>query len=535
MAERVDKDQPAAAKARVSPWQIVALCASVLGIGLLYALTEACGGGWGWLLAAVCVGCACGALHSSERWIAPTLSGASVGAGSAFTLLVLTQSGLDRLGAHPAYLAGGVANEALTLYLAPMLQSSLRSLGHQPAAFLVAPAVAVGCTLGVRWLVSRRKMPRWSGSAVAMAGLAVVFALGAAQPGVVSWLENPVGGYAYDAVIYRVTYENMKAGFGYYESLLSAAAGDERLINENAVRGNRFYAWAFAPSDLRPPALFYAWKFLTPNAVGVFVLAIGVALLAMLSVYLGLRLYIGEAAVFVVFALVPFMQMSVAWPGLFQPDMWAGMFTLMAVGLWLWRRFRAAMVVALVAGICRDLALSTLLVFALYAAYRTVRGNKEWRERTLWGVGLLGVFALVYITHVVQSAPYFPSSAKSGGRVAGLLRESISSGLVAKVLEPVSYQGFLWWLVYAPPIALVPAAAAGLVWALRRNMTALIPIVGLLAGWAAYLIVLGAHSSYWGLLFMPVVYAGAGALVACAATTACGRNPWSNSAMHAAK
>lgn len=460
-------------------WGSVAVAG--LGLSVFCALMARFGGDLGWLLSSLVVGLAVGAIWDSAV------------RGSLLAAAVV----LVGLGASAAGHAG-IRQDVAPVLALPIIVGALVS--------------ALACFGAIR-LRSGRRMPAWMPAVGALAALSLILVLGSATRPVLSDLATPAHDYRYDASIYRSTFERMEVGVPYYQALVEAAAGDLRLREERDVRGGRFYGWIQSPVQMRLPYLFYAWKFLAGNSLGVFWLAVGTCIVALASLYLGLRRYIGEAAVLAAIAVFPLMHSVLTGADLFFPDFWAGLLVLIGASLWLLRRYALALVVLFLAGMCRDLALLGFGVFGIYACVQAVRQRGIWLRPA--GVVLSGcaLFLVLLWAHFVQAGPLIARSVNPGTTVVTLLSGSSTSGFAQKFLEPIVYMDFWWSALGLGAVALPVLGLVGWAWALRADHTALIPVVGLLAAWIVFTATIGAHSNYWGLMYTPLMHAGIGALL----------------------
>ena len=128
--------------------------------------------------------------------------------------------------------------------------------------------------------------------------------------------------------------------------------------------------------------------------------------------------------------------------------------------------------------------------------------------------GLLVAFAGLFWLHSVKASAYIASgTSASGGIIVTMLQAGQKLGWDGK-LAAVSFLGVLWWIAGVAPVTMLLLQLPGWGWTLWRKKIAFWPVMTLAVFWVAFIVIVGPYSSYWGLMFMPIAYAGTGALIA---------------------
>ena len=474
------------------------------------------GGGLGWLFAPAALGLAVGAWLGARRLWAVIAAGAIALLGWSWTAVAFSGARLASL-APPAYLVTNLSSS----YLEKFLQSVMGAAAAARAnPLFVVASIAIACALAwAAWPLKRAlgESREWVVGALAVVAVCVTVCVGAWQPAVVENFKTIPPGSATDAGIYRAAYGRMLAGEGYYEAFLHAAEKDDRLIAEKAIRNGKFYSFISAPAQMRSAVrvlrVALSGSHRSHRACSCWGLHACAALL--------LLLYWACCPTRATPRRSPSSSLprcsSRPWCG------WAsstricgpGFAALAALLLWLRGKYIAAGVAALLAGLFREPALIVLVIFAGWSAFYAFKSRKrEWVIRTATMAGLLVAFAGLFWLHSVKASAYIASgTSASGGIIVTMLQAGQKLGWDGK-LAAVSFLGVLWWIAGVAPVAMLLLQLPGWGWTLWRRKIAFWPVMTLAVFWVAFIVIVGPYSSYWGLMFMPIAYAGTGASIA---------------------
>jgi hypothetical protein len=387
---------------------------------------------------------------------------------------------------------------------------------------LVAAVVVGGVAYGVSMFGSRtlggvpaRKLGAW----VAIALLVLTFIDTASVAGATfksGISQEPAdNSYAYDGYIGLRAYYEMGKGQAYYPAMVRAAAGDARLIKDNAVVDGKFRSWAFSPSFIKMPYTFYLWRLVAPGGGGgIFSFSVFVCGAILALSYWALSAYLDERAVLVPIVLFPVLLLGTVWANMTMTEWWAGLAGLIALLLMARRQLVAAAVVALAAALFREVMAIELVLFLVVAVWAWARGRGTgWRRAALVNAALLVVFFAAYALHYRSGIPYI-AAADSGVTPLTMLQNSAVRPLDAKFLAPASYMMFSYGYFVLPGWTLLIAGLTGLAWTLRTDREAMLVCAGFVAFWLAFSFTIGATSSYWGQFYMPFAMVGTAALLA---------------------
>ena len=499
--------------------QVVALA---LGIGLTLGLA----GPWGWVLAMTVGGAltaaTCSGVESSVR-----VGSAAGMLGAAFAVRTYrAPRAINALsGWHVGYSQGEVHGE----FLAPLIRSSVVN-GHWGRADVL---LIVMMTLGVAavaalggWLVSKSPSARAHSLRIAFGTLAVtaiaaalVLAAFSGPFRLRSTHALPAGTYRYDAAIYMNTYFNVLDGTPYYESIVKAASGDSRVMEEGGVRDGKFYGWAYSPAFIRMPWTFQIWRLIAPNGQ-LWYVSLFLCVAALYAVWWGLYAVLGVRAALVPPILFPLLMMATAWVNMYFPDWWAALAILFSVVFQIRRRYVLAGVLALLAGVFRDVALIWLAILLVNAAVLAWRGEARWRRlAVMYAVFMMGFF-LVYFAHLRAAAPFVAPQPNSPD-IRGRLAVSAVNNLDQRFFAPAAYMMVAYGSAVGRRALFVFAQIPGWWLVLRREKEALWPVLAFSVFWIAFTLTIGATSSYWGQVYTPVAVMGTGALFAWATPRPC--------------
>lgn len=492
-----------------------------------FAVLAFCGGRYGWFLGGIAVGCAAAVVCASEiaAVAVATLAGALGGAWSAFTLAL---PGLDNVSLSAALdiYRRDINNDFYYGYVRALAAASPSETGGKWTLALLG-AVACGGAAYLSWrLVRLERLPvngRTIVGAIAVGAAVLILWIGALNPTTHASLEkrSRLATYAGDADIYWRAYDGIRAGRDYYPALVAAASRDIRVRSENDVVGGRFRGWAPYPALIRMPYLYRTLALFAP--AGVFeVQALGLLLATaiLIGAYAALLPRLGAPAVWSVLFVVPYLQGSLIWDGLFFPDLWAGLLVTLGLLAWSRNRYLLGGGLVLAASLCRETALFALVIMLGWALWRAVTKRGAWVARSVWLAAMCGAFFGCYALALRWATP-FTLGAASGSATSTVMvaiERSARRSLAEKVLLPAAFGTFLYRFLGIEPIIFVLAQVPGWFLALRDDHDALVPVLGFAVFWLLFTGFLGATSSYWGLIYMPIAFIGSGALVAWSAT-----------------
>lgn len=311
-------------------------------------------------------------------------------------------------------------------------------------------------------------------------------------------------------------YFNVLAGKPYYEGFVDAAAGDSRLIALKAVRDGKLHAWAYSPAFIRMPWTFYIWRALAPTG-GLYYVSLLACVLALFGVFWALYPVLTYRAALVPPLLFPLFLTHASWTNIYLPDWWAGLAILFSVLFQVRRRYALAGVFAFLAAIFRDFALIWLVLLLANALWLYFRGRKsQWKRRAVAYALMIAAFFTLYFIHLRAGIPYVAEQPGAPG-IAGRLRDSAVLGFDQRFLAPASYLMFPYGESVVRRALLVFAQVPGWWLVLRRDPPALVPVLALVLFWIAFTLTIGAPSSYWGQMYMPLAVVGSASLLAFAA------------------
>jgi hypothetical protein len=280
--------------------------------------------------------------------------------------------------------------------------------------------------------------------------------------------DPPAGTYAFDATVYLKTYYNMLRGEDYYTALLSAAAGDSRVMADTTtgIRDGKSYGgWLWGPAAMRRPAV----------ALGAITLA---------AVFWGLMPYLSYRAAFVATFVMPYVLFMTLSLNPFFPDFWAALLATCALALIMRRQWIAAAVTFLVAAAIRETlgpGLAVVSASLLVVWLRHGRGRE-------WLVAYRSSLDILLETMQTRS-------------------------FAVKVVRATQYLVFPYGFYYIPGGGTFVFAPLGF-WAVlasRKDVRAVVLAYTLF--WIAFVFIVGATSSYWGQVIMLPSLVGLGGLL----------------------
>jgi hypothetical protein len=154
-------------------------------------------------------------------------------------------------------------------------------------------------------------------------------------------------------------------------------------------------------------------------------------------------------------------------------------------------------------------------LYVLWSVYEAIVDRRHALRIALPAVAGIATFSVLFGLHAANAAPYIAEASTSGANVLEMLRANTGLSFERRFLAPVSFLGLQWWAVGVAPFAFTLAQVGGWVWAVRGNRQVTWPLFGLVWFWLIFMVWAGSGSSYWGYSFMPLAYAGSGALLGC--------------------
>jgi hypothetical protein len=433
----------------------------------------------------------------------------------------------------PAYANPDVPRVLYQIAWAIIASNPLNAPGAGPAGVIAAGLVlTTAVAYGIAWAIDRmraeqetaRSVVAWVIVVVLCASFLVTVLDTSKDLMAYADTEPVVGQYSFDAIIYLRTYYRMLDGQDFYPALVTAAAGDARLMKENAIRDGKFYAWALSAFFVRQPYLFRLWTAVAPKGGGIVTFGALLCVAVLALSYWGAVPFVGGRALFVPAFLMPLLLFMTLGFNVFFADYWAALCALASVVVLLRKQWVASAVLALLAAACREALLPWLLILAACAVWFWWRSGRtrEWAVRAAACSGLSILFAAAYAFHVRTAAAYIGTSLASPvdhflGRV--------SADLTFKVLSPTSYMMFPYGHFSVPGVVLWLAAPLGF-WLALRSETQVRAAVLLFSGfWIGWYFVFGPSSSYWGQHVLPVAVVGFALLLA-SIDQGCSRIAW---------
>lgn len=368
---------------------------------------------------------------------------------------------------------------------------------------------------GSRW-PSRRLMGTLLATAVVV--WFVVFTLLAVSPRLATYDEPAEpGSYSYDADLYLQTYQYMENGDSYYHALVKAGADDLRLQRSGAVKNGVFVDWAPTVTLVRQPVLFYLWKYAAASGGGIVVLSILVSALVLVTLYWALWPELGPWAAFVPIALIPQMASHAVPPNAFLPDWWAALAVCLSIACLIRRHLFAALVLALIGALFREVAALWLAVLVVGVAAEFVRWPRR-REGTtvLVAIACAALFGVAMFVHYGLAASIVSGRTAPGRDLAGIFATSMARGLGERFFAPASYlMGRYEFWGALPAALLLPLGLLGLLLLGRgsQGYVRWLP-VAYLAMWVAFTLAIGPHSVYWGQGYTLLAVIGCGVALA---------------------
>ena len=323
------------------------------------------------------------------------------------------------------------------------------------------------------------------------------------------------GTYGHDSLTYLRTYQYMKSGDDYYHALVKAAAGNKGL--PGAVKDGQFTSWMSAAA-MRAPYVFRFWALTTRAGGGILVLSVLLAALVLAAFYWAFALEWGVSAVLVPILLVPqLITHTTLVQNVFLPDWWAALVVCLSIACTVRRHLFAALALALVAGLFRDV--SALWLALLFAAAVVSYVRKPGRQ-----TGTTAAFAALCVALFVVGVAVHRHDARAvlsaevlarGPGVMYMLEHSAARSFQDRFLTPASYlmaqyefQGVI------PAVLLLPVGLLGLMFDGRaeKGPYRWLPTI-YLAIWIAFMATVGTSSSYWGQHYTVLTIAGCALLL----------------------
>jgi hypothetical protein len=497
--------------------RLVALAAAA---AIVYVFAAAWLSGPPFVLPAVLAGVCVAILTASPRQAVRAGGAAGAVGGAVTTWYVDAAATTWRLAHLPAFATRDAQATFFGTFIGPLMQYNVANLYFADplgrVAFALLALAATALVAGLASLAIRR-----TGVSRRLASWALILVLACAFV-TTAWLQTApfrariahaprAGTYAYDANIFLGTYYEMGNGLDYYHAHVAAAAGDSRLIAEHAVRDGRFYLWATSPAFVRQPWAFWLWQSIPGGAVGVWLLGVAVAALMLPMLLWAFEPYLGPRAVVVPLLLFPLLMAYVVWIDVFFPDFWSALAILAGICLVLRKRWYLAGALALAAALFRETAAAWLLVLTCGALLFRLRGDRAWRGRLLAFGGLFAAFAVAYALHY-HAAGAVIASVPRPMSVSAYLAGAASMSFADRFDAPYAYITYAYGFYQLPVWLFAIAQLPGLALVLRRAPQARVVLLAYALGWSAFMLTVSSHSSYWGLLFVPLAISGTAAL-----------------------
>lgn len=161
--------------------------------------------------------------------------------------------------------------------------------------------------------------------------------------------------YFSDEILFLKTYFLMKKGVSYYSAFAQAVIG-HGMMNEIP---REIWGW-------RWPTVFYFWKYLTPNALWLQILFLGVACLVLISAFSIAQNFLDKSfALLSPFLLIPYFLESAANTYFLLTEWWGVMFFLGGMAFFLKQKKTLSIILFSLAILTRELLLIPLLTFLI--------------------------------------------------------------------------------------------------------------------------------------------------------------------------
>jgi hypothetical protein len=325
--------------------------------------------------------------------------------------------------------------------------------------------------------------------------------------------EPAVGTYNYDPYIYLRAYYLMGRGDDYYHALVTAAAGDSRLIHDRSVVNGKFVGWATSPAFVRLPTAFLLWRAVPGGTTGIVALSIALCALLLGAMAAVFEPLLGERALLVPLLAFPFLLGGTVWINIFLPDWWAALALLGSVLLLVRRDFLLAGVLALLAALFRETATLWLLVLFAGAVWFRLRGGRAWTKRAVAYGAMLAAFGVAWTLHYRAGTPLI-AAVHVQRSVGSILSGSAARPFVQRFEQPAAYIMLPYgWYAYPASVFLL-LQLGGFLGALRERPYVRALVLGFALSWMLATATIGGTSSYWGQLYMPTALVGTAALLA---------------------
>jgi hypothetical protein len=403
-------------------------------------------------------------------------------------------------------------------FVTPLVSASPVNHGLAQIALtlVIATALAAVAAVGAAWAAGRVA----SAGGKRLLGLALIVSLGAclawtlfahSSSFVKAISTDPAPkSYAFDPIINLKTYYLIRGGMNYYDAIITAAAGDQRI---NDIRNNKWGRdWTIvSPTRVRQPAVFYFWALVGHwSATGILWASVLLAVGVWIVWYWALFPILGQRGLMVALTLYPAFVVHMAWWNLLHPDWWAALMLLYSAAFLIAGRLSASAAFGFLAAISREVFVFYLLALLVVALVLWLRRRQPLRSVIPFGVALVA-FAAAFAVHYLLEAPYVVL--KSGSTTLSTILDVSARPISQRFLGPTSYLMFPYGDSVVPAFILVAAGAAGLYLVLRRAQFARLALPGYLAFFLAFMVIVGASSTYWGQDVTLLGLAGLGALL----------------------
>lgn len=408
---------------------------------------------------------------------------------------------------------------ALWQILGGFMQRNPLNTMPQPTGMLLLLAVgsigtgivAWGTATAVRaYKGDQIKLRRW-----VAAGIVAVTCLGYAYSAVNASAEmityadkEPAAGtYAFDGVVYLKTFYNMVHGQDYYTALVSAAAGDTRVIADTKTGikdGKSYGGWLWGPSAMRRPTIFYVWKYLAPGGTGggIVYLAVMLSTLALAVIWWGLTPFLSYRAAFVPIFVMPYVLLMTLGLNIFFPDYWAALIAACALALLMRRQWIAGAATLLFVALVRETLGPSLAVLAALLVLVWLRNGRgrEWLVRAGAFAGAAALWFGFEKVHEAIGARFMAVPYKSSFTFLWEIIQGWS--LTQKVTGATQYLVFPYGFYAIPGMVSFLLAPFGFRSVLASRKDVQLVVTGYALFWIVFLFVVGASSSYWGQALM---------------------------------
>jgi hypothetical protein len=395
-----------------------------------------------------------------------------------------------------------------------------QSRGQGLALALLLTVLTAGVAATVAWWrlrgdsSTRTALAAWMAAGLLASCFSYTAWVGSTEFRALIAVEPPDRSYSFDPGFNLKTYHMMRRGVGFYDAYVYSISKDARQTDPAHFVDGKLAIWS--PMMLRQPAAFFLWRIVgARSADAILGLSIAACAMILLASFGVMKRYASNRALFVTVMLYPSLLLHTTWLNIFFPDWWAALSVLASVFLLLGRKYWAAGLVAFLAILFRSTAGAWMLVLIVGAILLWRRGQPGWRSMAIgYGAGLVGAMG-AFGLHYQSAKPYFAQSVLAKPfNLVDLLVPNAMAGIDWKVMSATSYLMQPYGLFLFPTVLMLPAASLGFWLALPRGTAKRFALTAYPSMMLAYYLTIGATSSYWGQLVMPVGIIGTALLVA---------------------